>query len=66
MTKDRYMTVRLPAEIEKALRQHAQDNTRTLAAQILHYIKEGIRREPFPWEDDRLEQLSQENNKIKG
>ena len=51
MTKDRYMTVRLPAEIEKALRQHAQDNTRTLAAQILHYIKLG---------------MSQENNKIKG
>lgn len=51
MTKDRWMSVRLPADIEKALRQQAQNNTRTLAAQVLHYIKLG---------------LSQESNKAKG
>ncbi|MFN6301947.1 MAG: TA system antitoxin ParD family protein [Planctomycetota bacterium] len=45
------MSVRLPADIEKALRQQAQDNTRTLAAQVLHYIKLG---------------LLQESNKAKG
>ena len=66
MTKDRYMTIRLPADVEAALRQQARDNTRTLAAQVLHYIKEGIRREPFPWEDERLQQLSQESNKVRG
>ena len=45
MTKDRYMTIRLPADVEAALRQQAQDNTRTLAAQVLHYIKQGLLQE---------------------
>ena len=45
MTKDRYMTIRLPADLEAALRQQAQDNTRTLAAQVLHYIKQGVAHE---------------------
>lgn len=40
--KDRYMTVRLPADIEHDLRKHAETNTRTLAAQILHYVKVGL------------------------
>jgi hypothetical protein len=44
------MTIRLPADVEAALRQHAEDNTRTLAAQVLHYIKQA---------------LSQESNKVK-
>lgn len=39
------MSVRLPADIEKALRQQAQENTRTLAAQVLHYIKLGLSQE---------------------
>jgi predicted transcriptional regulator len=37
--KDRYMTLRLPAEVERELRKMAEANTRTLAAQILHCIK---------------------------
>ena len=45
MTKDRYMTIRLPSDVEAALRQQAQDNTRTLAAQVLHYIKQGLAKE---------------------
>ena len=45
MKKDRYMTIRLPADVEAALRQHAEDNTRTLAAQVLHYIKQGLLQE---------------------
>lgn len=45
MTKDRYMTVRLPAEIEAQIRQQAKASTRTLAAQILHYIKQGLAQE---------------------
>ena len=43
--KDRYMTVRLPAEVERDLRKHAETNTRTLAAQILHYVKLGLSNE---------------------
>jgi predicted transcriptional regulator len=38
-TKDRYMTLRLPADVEIELRRMAEANTRTLAAQILHCIK---------------------------
>lgn len=41
--KDRYLTIRIPSEIDKELRQRADENTRTLAAQVLHYIKQGIR-----------------------
>jgi len=37
--KDRYMTLRLPADVEIELRRMAEENTRTLAAQILHCIK---------------------------
>ena len=37
--KDRYMTLRVPADVERELRKMAEANTRTLAAQILHCIK---------------------------
>jgi hypothetical protein len=37
--KDRYMTLRLPADVERDLRKMAEADTRTLAAQILHCIK---------------------------
>lgn len=37
--KDRYMTIRLPADIERELRKMAEANTRTLAAEILHCVK---------------------------
>lgn len=40
--KDRYMTMRLPADVERELRKMAEANTRTLAAQILHYVKMGL------------------------
>jgi hypothetical protein len=36
------MTIRLPADIERELRKMAEANTRTLAAQVLHYIKHGL------------------------
>jgi predicted DNA-binding protein len=42
MKKDKYLTIRLPADIEAALRRLAEQHTRTLAAQVLHYIKQGI------------------------
>ena len=43
--KDRYMTIRLPADIERELRKMAERNTRTLAAQILHCVKMEIERQ---------------------
>lgn len=45
-TKDRYMTIRLPSDVELEVRKHAERHTRTLAAQVLHYIKQGLKREP--------------------
>jgi hypothetical protein len=42
--KNRYMTLRLPADVERDLRKLAEENTRTLAAQILHFIKLGLAR----------------------
>ena len=44
-TKDRYMTIRLPADVELEVRKHAERHTRTLAAQILHYVKQGLKNE---------------------
>ena len=41
-TKDRYMTIRIPPDVELALRRQAEADTRTLAAQVLHYIKQGL------------------------
>jgi hypothetical protein len=41
-TKVRYMTIRIPADVELALRRQAENDTRTLAAQVLHYIKQGL------------------------
>ena len=41
-TKDRYMTIRIPADVELELRRQAEQDTRTLAAQVLHYIKQGL------------------------
>lgn len=43
--KDRYMTIRIPSDIDQELRKLADANTRTLAAQVLHYIKQGIANE---------------------
>ena len=40
--KDRYLTIRIPADIDQELRQQAAANTRSLAAQVLHYIKQGV------------------------
>jgi predicted transcriptional regulator len=40
--KDRYLTIRIPSDIDQELRKLADANTRTLAAQVLHYIKQGV------------------------
>ena len=46
--KDRYMTIRIPFDIDQELRKLADANTRTLAAQVLHYIKHGMANEKTP------------------
>jgi len=43
--KDRYLTIRIPSDIDQQLRRLAAANTRTLAAQVLHYIKQGMANE---------------------
>lgn len=43
--KNRYMTIRIPYDVEQELRRLAAANTRTLAAQVLHYIKQGVAHE---------------------
>jgi len=43
--KSLYMSIRVPPDILNELRKVADMNTRTLAAQTLHYIKEGIKNE---------------------
>lgn len=43
--KDCFMTIRIPTELYNQLRQRANDNTRTFASQVLHYIKQGIANE---------------------
>lgn len=45
-TKSRYITMRMPADVERELRKMAEHNTRPLAAQVLHYVKQGLLREP--------------------
>ena len=42
------MTIRIPFDIDQELRKLADANTRTLAAQVLHYIKQGMANEKTP------------------
>ena len=46
--KDRFLTIRIPFDIDQQLRKLADANTRTLAAQVLHYIKQGMASEKTP------------------
>jgi len=39
------LTIRIPFDIDQELRKLAAANTRTLAAQVLHYIKQGMANE---------------------
>ena len=40
--KDKAMTLRLPASIVAALKAEAAANTRTMAAQVLHILKQNL------------------------
>ena len=43
-----FMSIRLTEELREQIRQQADANTRTLAAQVLHYIKQGMANEKTP------------------
>ena len=40
--KRQYVTVRLPDDIMDKLKAEAERNTRSLSAQVLHYLKQGL------------------------
>lgn len=40
--KDKFITIRLPESLLEKLREKASENDRTIAAQVLHYIKNGM------------------------
>jgi hypothetical protein len=40
--KRQYVTVRLPDDIMANLKAEAERNTRSLSAQVLHYLKQGL------------------------
>ena len=40
--KRQYVTVRLPDDIMAKLKAEAECNTRSLSAQVLHYLKQGL------------------------
>ena len=40
--KAKYISIRIPEQIKEKICEVADLNTRTLAAQVLHYIKRGL------------------------
>ena len=46
--REKYVTIRIPDDVKEQLHQLADANTRTLAAQVLHYIKQGMANEKTP------------------
>jgi plasmid stability protein len=42
MNKTEFITVRLPEDVMQKLRAEAKRNTRSLSAQVLHYLKQGL------------------------
>jgi hypothetical protein len=40
--KTQYVTVRLPDDIMSKLKAEAERNTRSLSAQVLHFLKQGF------------------------
>ena len=43
-----FMSIRLTEELREQIRQQAKESQRTLAAQVLHYIKHGMANEKTP------------------
>lgn len=45
--KTAFLTLRLPLDVKQALRLEAQASTRSLSAQALHLIKQGLKKSPL-------------------
>ena len=45
MAKTGYMTIRIPQEVLSRVRTAAEQGTRTIAAQVLHYVLQGLARD---------------------
>lgn len=43
MIKDKFFSMRMTSEMLDALKVEAAKNNRTVAGQILHYIKQGLK-----------------------
>lgn len=43
LKKDKYLSFRIPASVEAELKRRAEEQTRTVAGQILHYIIRGMK-----------------------
>ena len=43
--KERFISLRLSSEMRKALLAAAEKDTRTISAQVVHYIKQGLQNE---------------------
>jgi hypothetical protein len=43
--REKFISLRLTADMRNALLAVAEKNTRTISAQIVHYIKEGLQNE---------------------
>jgi hypothetical protein len=41
--KTQFLSMRIPPTVLADLKKQAEQSTRTVAAQVLHYIKEGIK-----------------------
>jgi hypothetical protein len=46
LKKDRYLTIRLPHELEMQLRKLADEDMRSLVNQILLYLTKGLESDP--------------------
>lgn len=42
--KDKFLHIRLPSNVHEELKKKAETESRTLANQVLHYIKEGLKK----------------------
>jgi len=43
MNKTKFVTIRLPQDLYEKLKEVAAKNTRSLSAQILHYLRQEIK-----------------------
>jgi hypothetical protein len=43
--KSAFLSLRLPPDVKEALSRLAQENTRTVGAQALHYIRLGLKKD---------------------